>query len=793
MPATILRGLLFVLLSAAPAAAQITPLWQTPYGGRFSLWSPSGDRVAMVGGGGIIVLDLPTNDTVLVPRVAPQQVEFNNDGSLLYCLQQNDRRIIVYDATTSGLSDTIMFHDTSITAFGLCPDRSTGYARYRDSTIVIWEVASRTEIMRLEDSPYGRVVFDRSGDRFALLPLSYGSFSSQPVEVYSVSSRSRIASLGDNEVHACFPLDEDRLISTSQNGAITLWEISTGRRVTWKYWSLEVAGNINRLEYFDDEQLLLFTEQWAEGSGYTHYAYVYRATDFEQLHSDTLEAAAISDDGTIMAELTRQNTVRLYSAADLSHLVDLDVPAYPQSVGLGGDGSYASIECYDGTTRIISVDGPEEVAAVDLQGVNAAQAFVASDNILLRTGSRAVVLDLRTGTAINDLYPASPQPEFLLSDRHWFERSEDTITVRDYVSGDVVSQYQRDEGLFNELQVSSDGGLAVSPAGDSIVRVWDAYTGETLVTITSTESLYKPIAFDPTGSLCAIMDRADTTIRVFSTVDGEEHAPLEGLGRPFMFDLDIVNIDDRPAYVAAVEAGPAGPLKIWDLETQQLAHELVAGDQPFNTFMQIGSSSRAVLRGNDSSIRVIDVVTGEVDILYEFPDRYPFSLAIVGNDEALLTVDYRGMAILLSLQRTDTLVMFQASSGVIVPDRSRSVVAMGGIAGPVMAIDLSGFLTTSVEATADPLGNAESAPSISVAPHPLVSGSTVTVTFPDSREQQVQLVDISGRVLWQGSGNGSPHEQSFVIPDAQMNTGAHVVVARCRSGMSVVPVVREGK
>ena len=303
MPVTILRGVLSVLLLTAPAAAQITPLWQTPFGGQYSVWSPTGNRVAMVGGGGIIVWDRNTDDTVTFSRVGvPDRVVFGLDGSLLYHSTQNGRAIVVHDATGAVESDTISFHDETMTEFGLCPDRSTGYVRYRDFTIVIWDVESRTEIMRLEDSRYGRVEFDRSGERFALLPLD-DRYSNVPALVYSVETHQQIGTLGDNEVLASFPEDQDELVTTSQNGAITLWQISTGYRESSTFWSLEVQGEPVSLTSLGGGSILLTTQKQLSFSVFEHYAYIYWTSDWTQRRDVRTRIVSISEDNSVAATL----------------------------------------------------------------------------------------------------------------------------------------------------------------------------------------------------------------------------------------------------------------------------------------------------------------------------------------------------------------------------------------------------------------------------------------------------------------------------------------------------------
>ena len=134
----------------------------------------------------------------------------------------------------------------------------------------------------------------------------------------------------------------------------------------------------------------------------------------------------------------------------------------------------------------------------------------------------------------------------------------------------ILTSHRNMEGV-TAVAVSADGRRVVS-GGEETVRVWDLDTGE------------------PPHALAGLSIKANT----------------HGLRR--RVQAVAISADGR----RAVSGGGDGKLRVWDLDTGELLHDLTSDDEGVNA-VAISADGRRAVSGNwDEAVRVWDLETGEL-------------------------------------------------------------------------------------------------------------------------------------------------------------------------------------
>src|SRR5262249_35037991 len=122
------------------------------------------------------------------------------------------------------------------------------------------------------------------------------------------------------------------------------------------------------------------------------------------------------------------------------------------------------------------------------------------------------------------------------------------------------------KGQVNGVAYSPDGKRLASVAYDQTTRLWDAQTGQELLSLKGGGN---SVAFSPDGKRLAI-NSADETLKVWDAQTGQELLSLKVAGDGVTFSLDGKCLafgtgtwdDTKNAYVA-------GEVKVWDAQTGQ--------------------------------------------------------------------------------------------------------------------------------------------------------------------------------------------------------------------------------
>ncbi len=213
---------------------------EIPSGGaHFAMFSPDGERLALVGEGDptAVVVDATTGDEVFTlqgHRLGLRDVAWSPDGRWI-ATSSSDATARIWEATTGQLRFTLLGHGADVVGVDWSSDSSRLITGSFDGTARLWRVTDQgaTEVVSLSthDTRSGvwGVAFSPGGDR-----VMAGNLTNSAVNVWDVSLA------GDGEwAHlpavpafvgsAAFTPDGRRLVASSADGSVTVWDPETGK------------------------------------------------------------------------------------------------------------------------------------------------------------------------------------------------------------------------------------------------------------------------------------------------------------------------------------------------------------------------------------------------------------------------------------------------------------------------------------------------------------------------------------------------------------------------------------
>jgi WD40 repeat protein len=181
---------------------------------------------------------------------------------------------------------------------------------------------------------------------------------------------------------------------------------------------------------------------------------------------------------------------------------------------------------------------------------------------------------------------------------------------------------------------SHDGERIVSASADDTARVWDAETGEELLTLAGHTSDVLSAAFSPDDDQIATAS-ADGTIRLWDAENGTETAMLQG------HQTSVIQAEYSPAGDVLASIGEDQTLILWDLTT--LEQIVVKSVQAPIFALAYSSDGRTIATGAaDGSVALWDGATGETLFQSVVHTNIIFGLAFAPDDATVYSAALDG-------------------------------------------------------------------------------------------------------------------------------------------------------
>ena len=239
-------------------------------------------------------------------------VSFSPDGSTLASASY-DSTVKLWDVATRQNIATLTGHTHRVTSVSFSPDGSTLASgdSWWDNTVKLWDVATRQNIATLEGhtSDVSSVSFSPDGRILASASSDY------TVKLWDVATRQNIATLEGHlgSVHSVsFSPDGSTLASGSLDNTVKLWDVATRQNIA----TLEGhTSEVTSVTFSPDGSTLASGSSLREAAVRLWDVATRRNIETFSRGRTAITSLAFSPDGAILAEGSRSGKIRLWDMA----------------------------------------------------------------------------------------------------------------------------------------------------------------------------------------------------------------------------------------------------------------------------------------------------------------------------------------------------------------------------------------------------------------------------------------------------------------------------------------------
>ena len=181
-----------------------------------------------------------------------------------------------------------------------------------------------------------------------------------------------------------------------------------------------------------------------------------------------------------------------------------------------------------------------------------------------------------------------------------YRKFEWYLARRKFTGGDMTLYGHT--STVTDVAYSSDGKRIASSCRDSTIRIWDAFSGQSIRTLTGHKGGVVTVCFSPDSSLLA-SGGDDSTVRIWN-LKSNKTLVLEG------HSGSINRVCFTPNGLDVLSAGWDGAVKVWDAKTGELRHTLKGHSGKVFDVAVLPDGSAFASCGIDKTIRVWDPFKG---------------------------------------------------------------------------------------------------------------------------------------------------------------------------------------
>ena len=222
--------------------------------------------------------------------------------------------------------------------------------------------------------------------------------------------------------------------------------------------------------------------------------------------AETGSAAAISVDGSTVAELSGEQEVRVWNVASGTHTVVPFTQSGATPVSLSGDGKILAIGASNGIV-IVDTTAPTKRHEISTSGMGVSSVVLSADGSRVAGASDSAVNVWATGdgkplTKIAIVGASALQ--FRSPDQIAVGRKDGTVSVWNIPTAALSFEAKKHDSAINAIAFSADGTLLATGGDDRTAIIWDMSTGKTRRTLKGHDLAITSLAFSPDATTLAV-------------------------------------------------------------------------------------------------------------------------------------------------------------------------------------------------------------------------------------------------------------------------------------------------
>lgn len=307
-------------------------------------------------------------------------------------------------------------------------------------------------------------------------------------------------------------------------------------------------------------------------------------------HTDWVERAAFSPDGTRIGTVSDDGSYRVWDTSTGSELLNVSSDPHWDLKG-------EACGCHPrGSKVLFSRDGARMITLhVSLPNNPLAENTVALKTWDISSGKQlqAVSLDVFPGLTTSDAL--SPD-----ATRMAFSGEDNIATVWDLTAGRLLATLQGHAGAVLDVEFSPDGTRIATASADGTAKIWDARTGNLILTLSGHTQPVVGVAFSPDGTRLATASD-DSTAKIWDAQTGRELLTLSG--HTNSLTSIAFSPDGRRVATASIDRKAI----VWDAEKGTILFNFLGHGAAVDSVAFSPDGNRLVTASRDNTAKVWDL------------------------------------------------------------------------------------------------------------------------------------------------------------------------------------------